>query len=27
VDMEQDLQHNLWALTHSGNIFKLELGK
>jgi hypothetical protein len=27
VDMEQDLQHNLWALTHSGNIFKLELGR
>jgi hypothetical protein len=27
VDMEQDPQHNLWALTHSGNIFKLELGK
>ena len=27
VDMEQDPQHNLWALTHSGNIFKLELGQ
>jgi hypothetical protein len=24
ADIEQDLQANMWALTHSGNLFKLE---
>ncbi len=27
VDIEQDAQGNTWALTHSGNIFKLGLGR
>lgn len=27
VDIEQDAQGNVWALTHSGNIFKLAMGK
>jgi hypothetical protein len=27
VDMEQDPQNNLWALTHSGNIFKLGISR
>jgi hypothetical protein len=27
VDIEIDTQGNVWALTHSGNIFKLGMGK
>jgi hypothetical protein len=27
TDIEQDLQANTWALTHSGNLFKLAVGK
>jgi hypothetical protein len=27
VDIEQDAQGKVWALTHSGNLFTLKMGR